>query len=107
LACTRQPSSFFIAHAHEALTPPRLGRAQADLHFHVDGSPSPTYETFSHERLRAEHLRHMLANTALESEPEPCPHNCSYPEGGYCDLGIGGIGVCFCNGAILTKSCRP
>ena len=27
-----------IAHAHEALTPPRLGRAQADLHFHVDGA---------------------------------------------------------------------
>ena len=63
---------------------------------------APSYEIFSRDRLREEHLRRLMANTALEAPPPPCPANCSFPEGGFCDVGSG---VCFCNRGWQGSDC--
>jgi len=63
---------------------------------------APSYDIFSRDRLREEHLRQLMANTALEAAPPPCPANCSFPEGGFCDVGYG---VCFCNRGWQGSGC--
>ena len=63
---------------------------------------APSYDIFSRDRLREEHLRRLMANTALEAAPPPCPANCSFPEGGFCDVGYG---VCFCNRGWQGSGC--
>ena len=41
---------------------------------------APSYEIFSRDRLREEHLRRLMQNTALEAAPLPCPANWLGPD---------------------------
>ena len=68
----------------------------------ANGTASPSYEIFSQERLRAEHIKQLLASTALEAAPVQCRANCSYPDGGYCHPASG---VCFCNRGWTGSDC--
>lgn len=88
----------FLLHGCVALSPLAPGAILDESGEHA----APSYEIFSRDRLREEHIRRLMANTALEAPPQPCPANCSFPEGGFCDVGSG---VCFCNRGWQGSDC--